>query len=113
MKIIAENSAEERLLERIVSMSHNMAKQDNRSTNFPIWTILDGEEKKLTTGYGAGFFLTEAAAAQHIESNDYHYDSPVMYVDSVHRNYELHDLIHLVLLIGEQEIPNNHYGRLR
>lgn len=112
MKIIAETPEEERLLARIVVTSNNLAKQDNRSTAFPIWTILDGNNKKLTTGYGAGFFLTEAEAESHLESNHYHYNKPSLYVDSAHRNYELHDVIHLLLLAGGNEIDSNHYGRL-
>lgn len=112
MKIIAETPEEERLLARVQVTSNNLATQDNRSTAFPIWTILEGSRKKLTTGHGAGFFLTEAEADAHIKSNHYHYDKPVTYVDSVHRNYELHDVIHLLLLAGGNKIDSNHYGRL-
>lgn len=51
-------------------------------------------------------------AEQHIKENDRH-DNPMISVRSAHDNRELKDVIHLLILAGGNEIPNNHYGVLR
>lgn len=51
-------------------------------------------------------------AEQHIKENDHH-DNPMISVRSAHDNRELKDVIHLLILAGGNEIPNNHYGVLR
>jgi len=48
MKIIAENPAEEALLWRIKALSDELVNQDNRSTDMPMWTILDNNKAVLT-----------------------------------------------------------------
>ncbi len=50
MKIIAENPAEEALLWRIKALSDELVNQDNRSTNMPVWTILDNNKAGKHTG---------------------------------------------------------------
>lgn len=111
MKIIAETPAEERLLARIAVMSKNMATQDNRITNMPVWTILDrGTDGK---DYGVVMFFTQTAADTHLITDAHHYDDPHTYIRSAHNNPELKDVIHLLLLAGGNEIDSNHYGRLR
>lgn len=99
MKIIAENPAEEVLLRRIKALSDELVNQDNRSTDMPMWTILDNNK--------AG-----KAAKQHIEENNHHYDNPTIYIRSAHDNRELKDVVHLLILAGGNEIPSNHYGVL-
>lgn len=111
MKIIAETPAEERLLARIKVMSDNMRHQDNRSTQMPMWTILEGRE--AGRDYGAVMFLTQDAAERHLKVNAHHYDYPRIYVRSAHDNRELMDVVHLLLLAGGNQIPNNHYGFLK
>lgn len=112
MKIIAETPEEERLLARINVMSANMAVQDNRITQMPMWTITDA---KGTTAddYGAVMFFTQAAAETHLVTDAHHYINPHTYIRSAHSNPELMDVVHLLLLAGGQDIPSNHYGRLR
>ena len=58
-------------------------------------------------------YFTGKAAEQHIKENDHHYDNPMISVRSAHDNRELKDVIHLLILAGGNEIPNNHYGVLR
>lgn len=108
MKIIAETEAEQRLLGRIQKMSDEMATQDNRITNMPMWTIKDGDRED----YGAIMFFTGRAAEEHIDENNHHYHNPHSYVRSAHDNKELLDVVHLLLLAGGNDIPSNHYGRL-
>ena len=108
MKIIAENPAEEALLWRIKALSDEL---DNRSTNMPMWTILDNN--KAGKDYGAVMYFTGKAAEQHIEENGHHYDNPTIYVRSAHDNRELKDVIHLLILAGGNEISSDHYGVLR
>lgn len=110
MKIIAESPEEERLLARINLMSANMATQDNRITNMPMWTIL--EEGKDGKDYGAVMFFTQAAADTHLITDAHHYNNPHTYIRSAHNNPELKDVVHLLLLAGGHDIPSNHYGRL-
>ena len=111
MKIIAESPEEERLLVRIKRMSDNMATQDNRITQMPMWTIMDmGKESK---DYGAVMFFTQVAAEHHLVTDSHHYDDAHTYVRSAHNNPELKDVVHLLLLAGKNDIPSNHYGRLR
>lgn len=45
--------------------------------------------------------------------NDHHYENPTTCVRSAHDNRELKDIVHLLILAGGNEIPNNHYGFLR
>lgn len=97
MKIIAENPAEEALLWRIKALSDEL---DNRSTNMPMWTILDNNK--------AG-----KAAEQHINENAHHYEKPMTCIRSAHDNRELKDVIHLLILAGGNEISSDHYGVLR
>lgn len=111
MKIIAESPEEERLLVRIKKMSDNMSAQDNRATMMPMWTVRDNG--KDGTDYGAVMFFTQEAAETHVVTDAHHYDHPSIYVRSAHNNPELKDVVHLLLLIGQHEIPSNHYGRLR
>ena len=111
MKIIAENPAEEALLWRIKALSDELVNQDNRSTDMPVWTILDNN--KAGKDYGAVMYFTGKAAEQHINENDHHYENPTTYVRSAHDNRELKDVIHLLILAGGNEIPSNHYGVLR
>lgn len=111
MKIIAETPAEERLLARIKVMSDNMRHQDNRSTQMPMWTPQDNG--KAGTDYGAVMFFTQDAAERHLKMNAHHYDRPSLYVRSAHDNKELMDVVHLLLLAGGNQIPNNHYGFLK
>lgn len=112
MKIIAETPEEERLLERIKAISDEMAVQDNRITQMPMWVI---REKGTPSGddYGAVMFFTGKAAEHHIEVNAHHYEHPYAYVRSAHDNSELMNVVHLLLLAGGHDIPSNHYGRLR
>lgn len=110
MKIIAENPAEEALLRRIKALSDEPVNQDNRSTDMPMWTILDNS--KAGKDYGAVMYFTSKAAKQHIEENDHHYDNPTIYIRSAHDNRELKDVVHLLILAGGNEIPSNHYGFL-
>ena len=100
MKIIAENPAEEALLWRIKALSDELVNQDNRSTNMPMWTILDNNK--------AG-----KAAEQHINENAHHYEKPMTCIRSAHDNRELKDVIHLLILAGGNEISSDHYGVLR
>lgn len=111
MKIIAENPAEEALLWRIKALSDELVNQDNRSTNMPMWTILDNN--KAGKDYGAVMYFTGKAAEQHINKNNHHYKKPMICVRSAHDNRELKDVIHLLILAGGNEIPSNHYGVLR
>ena len=109
MKIIAETPAEVRLLARIKSVSDEMAVQDNRSTQMPMWTIKDGDRGD----YGIVMYFTGKAAEKHIIEDAHHYDNPRTYLRSAHNNRQLMDVVHLLLLIGEHEIPSNHYGWLK
>ncbi len=111
MKIIAENPAEERLLARILVMSKNLATQDNRATMMPMWTIV--EDNKAGRDYGAVMFFTQAEAETHLEENEHHYHNAHTYIRSAHDNRELLDVVHLLLLVGNNDIPSNHYGRLK
>lgn len=111
MKIIADNLAEEALLWRIKALSDELVNQDNRSTNMPVWTILDNN--KVGKDYGAVMYFTDKAAKQHIDENDHHYKNPTTCVRSAHDNRELKDVIHLLILAGGNEIPSSHYGVLR
>lgn len=111
MKIIAETPEEKRLLKRIQQMSDNMATQDNRITQMPMWTIVEnGTEGR---DYGAVMFFTQKAAETHLKVDSHHYDDAYTYVRSAHANPELMDVVHLLLLAGKNDIPSNHYGRLR
>lgn len=111
MKIIAENPAEIALMWRIKALSDELVNQDNRSTDMPMWTILDNN--KAGKDYGAVMYFTDKAAKQHIEENNHHYDNPMIYIRSAHDNRELKDVVHLLILAGGNEIPSNHYGFLR
>ena len=86
MKIIAENPAEEALLWRIKALSDELVNQDNRSTNMPVWTILDNN--KAGKDYGAVMYFTGKAAEQHINENAHHYEKPMTCVRSAHDNLE-------------------------
>ena len=110
MKIIAENPAEEALLWRIKALSDELVNQDNRSTNMPMWTILDNN--KAGKDYGAVMYFTGKLPSS-IKENDHHYDNPMISVRSAHDNRELKDIVHLLILAGGNEIPSNHYGVLR
>lgn len=112
MKIIAENLAEQRLLNRIKAMSNEIATQDNRITQMPMWTIKDGGRGSYDD-YGAVMFFTGKAAEEHLVTDAHHYENPHTYVRSAHNNPELLDVVHLLLLAGKNDINSNHYGRLR
>jgi hypothetical protein len=109
MIIKAETPEEERLLNRIGLISDHMAVQNNRATNMPMWTIVDGKRGD----YGAVMFFTDYAAERHLITDSHHYDHPKTYVRSAHNNPELKDVVHLLLLVGGNKINDNHYGRLR
>lgn len=65
MKIIAENPAEEALLWRIKALSDELVNQDNRSTNMPMWTILDNN--KAGKDYGAVMYFTGQVVEQKLD----------------------------------------------
>ena len=111
MKIIAETPQEERLLERIKTISDNMAIQDNRATMMPMWTVEEG--RKAGTDYGAVMFFTQDAAETHLVTDAHHYDHPNVYIRSAHNNPELVAVAHLLLLANGHEVPDNHYKKVR
>lgn len=57
----------------------------------------------------AGFFFTEKACHDHIESNKHHYNKPRSYVISAWRNHELQCTMRTILRITGDDIPN-HYA---
>ena len=54
----------------------------------------------------AGFFFTEKACHDHIESNHYHYTKPRSYVISAWRNYEMQEVMQMILKLTGDEIPS-------
>lgn len=56
----------------------------------------------------AGFFFTEKACHDHIESNHYHYTKPRSYVISAWRNPEMVATMQMILKLTGDDIPN-HY----
>lgn len=55
-----------------------------------------------------GPFFSEKAAQQHINSNDYHYRKPFIYVNSAWRNYELQEVLQLLFTLVGKEIPSQY-----
>lgn len=70
------------------------------------------DKEREFTSYGSMFFFTQKACQDYIDSNRYHFNEPEPYAGSAFRNGELEDVIHLLLLAGQNEINSNHYGRL-
>ena len=56
----------------------------------------------------AGVFFTEVACDLHIAQNNYHYSKPRSYVTSAWRNYELQQMMQMLLKLTGEEIPS-HY----
>ena len=110
MKIIAENPAEEALLWRIKALSDELVNQDNRSTDMPMWTILDNN--KAGKDYGAVMYFT-GKAAERTSRKTIIITIIQRYIRSAQANRELKDVVHLLILAGGNEIPSNHYGVLR
>lgn len=68
-----------------------------------------GYIERQYASYGSVTFLTQKACQQHINTNSYHYRNPRPYADSLHRNYEMQDIIKGLILMAGCEIPS-HYG---
>lgn len=98
------------LADKLIAIGKELAHQNNRSTAWPVWSVLDNG--KMTSGYGAGIFLTGKAAEKHITELDYHYDRPGLYIVSAHANDELQPIIQALILMAGEEVPSNHYGRV-
>jgi hypothetical protein len=56
----------------------------------------------------AGFFFTEKACHDHIESNNYHYNKPRSYVISAWRNPEIVATMQMILKLTGDNIPNQY-----
>ena len=52
-----------------------------------------------------GPFLTERAAKEHIGANDYHYNKPFVYVNSLWRNWEMQNLLKTLFTVMGKKIP--------
>lgn len=54
----------------------------------------------------AGVFFTEQACHDHIESNRHHYTKPRSYVISAWRNYEMQEVMRMILKLTGDDIPS-------
>ena len=55
---------------------------------------------------GGGFFFTEKACNEYMESNAHHLDSPYSYVPSAYRNPEVIHIMQQILLLTGDDIPS-------
>lgn len=111
----------DKLANQLIATGKELAHQNNLSTAWPIWYVTEvvkrfdkgGEpyESREYATYGSCFFLTQKACQEYIDANSYHFNKPLPYAGSAHRNHEIQPIIQALILMADEKVPSNHYGK--
>ena len=106
-----------------------MVKQDNRSTQYPLYVVQEDERRMPTLvedadGYETdedgdkipyidkpkialepGVFFTAKACQEHIDENSYHYTNPRVYAIAAWRNPEVQTIMQSLIKDAGQKVP--------